>query len=92
MSRPAVALVLAQVALLLSFTLTGSITHPTQLTEIGTSGDDGDWRNRSVDPALWVDGPELEGSPMDVPQLGDPVIIINVSYVLNVFNLVPFEF
>jgi len=76
-----VVLVLAQVVLLLSFTLTGSITQPTLQSQVEVSGDDGDWRNRTVDPALWADGPELEGSPMDEPQLGDPVIIINVSYV-----------
>jgi cyclophilin family peptidyl-prolyl cis-trans isomerase len=81
MSRGVVVLVLAQVVLLLSFTLTGSITQPTLQSQVEVSGDDGDWRNRTVDPALWADGPELEGSPMDEPQLGDPVIIINVSYV-----------
>ena len=81
MSRGVVVLVLAQVALLLSFTLVGSITQPTLQSQVEVSGDDGDWRNRTVDPELWVDGPELEGSPMDMPQFGDPVIIINVSYI-----------
>jgi cyclophilin family peptidyl-prolyl cis-trans isomerase len=86
MSRGLVVLVLAQVVLLLSFTLTGSITQPTLQSQVEVSGDDGDWRNRTVDPELWDDGPELEGSPMDVPQLGDPVIIINVSYVPEHFE------
>ena len=45
------------------------------------AGDDGDWRSREVDVQSWEDGPELEGSPMDIPQAGDAVFVINVSYV-----------
>lgn len=48
--------------------------------EVKVSGDDGDWRNRTVDPSNWSDGPELEGSPMDEPRPGDPVIRIQVDY------------
>jgi len=44
------------------------------------SGDDGDWRNRTVDPNNWTDGPVLEGSPMDEPHPGDPVIMFAVNY------------
>ena len=67
--------------LMFCFTLTGSLGHSAAISTVEVSGDDGDWRNRTVDPALWLDGPELEGSPMDTPRLGDPLIIINVSYV-----------
>ncbi len=45
------------------------------------AGDDGDWRSREVDVQSWEDGPELEESPMDIPQAGDAVFVINVSYV-----------
>jgi len=48
--------------------------------DVEASGDDGDWRNRTVDPSNWSDGPELEGSPMDEPRPGDPVIRIHVDY------------
>lgn len=49
-------------------------------SQVQSSTDDEDWRNRTVDPDDWTDGPELEGSPMDEPRPSDPVIIINVSY------------
>jgi len=39
-----------------------------------------DWTDNEIDPATWSDGPELEGSPMDEPQPGDPVLVIEVSY------------
>ena len=42
--------------------------------------DNEDWTENEIDPATWEDGPELEGSPMDIPQPGDPVLVINVSY------------
>ena len=48
--------------------------------DVEASGDDGDWRNQTVDPSNWSDGPELEGSPMDEPRPGDPVIRIHVDY------------
>ena len=73
--------VVAVVALMLCMTLTGSLAVILDSDSAFASADDGDWRNREVDPALWEDGPELEGSPMDTPRLGDPLIIINVSYI-----------
>ena len=42
--------------------------------------DNEDWTVNEIDPATWEDGPELEGSPTDIPQPGDPVLVINVSY------------
>ena len=39
-----------------------------------------DWEDNEIDPATWTDGPELEGSPMDTPRPGDPVLVIEVSY------------
>ena len=38
------------------------------------------WSDNQIDPSTWDDGPELEGSPMDIPQPGDPILIIQVSY------------
>jgi len=46
----------------------------------GAQNGGSDWRDNEIDPATWSDGPELEGSPMDIPQAGDPVLVINVSY------------
>ncbi len=46
----------------------------------------GDWTENEIDPATWEDGPELEGSPMDIPQPGDPVLAINVSYTPGHFS------
>lgn len=40
-----------------------------------------DWREREVDPATWSDGPTLEGSPMDEPVPGNPVLVLEVDYV-----------
>ena len=48
--------------------------------------DNGDWTSNEIDPATWEDGPELEGSPMDIPQPGDPVLAINVSYTPGHFS------
>ena len=39
-----------------------------------------DWRDVEVDMSGWDDGPELEGSPMDEPRPGDPVLVIEVEY------------
>ena len=50
--------------------------------------DNGDWTSNEIDPATWEDGPELEGSPMDIPQPGDPVLAINVSYTPGHFSSV----
>ena len=41
---------------------------------------DEDWRDVEVDMSAWSDGPELEGSPMDTPQSGDAVLVIQVDY------------
>ena len=38
------------------------------------------WRGQQIDPAAWLDGPALKGSPMDEPQAGDPVLSLEVSY------------
>lgn len=38
------------------------------------------WTDNEIDPATWEDGPELEGSPMDIPRPGDPVLVIEVTY------------
>ena len=50
--------------------------------------DNEDWTSNEIDPATWEDGPELEGSPMDIPQPGDPVLAINVSYTPGHFSSV----
>jgi len=50
--------------------------------------DNEDWTSNEIDPATWEDGPELEGSPMDIPQPGDPVLVINVSYTPGHFSSV----
>ena len=41
------------------------------------------WQSNEVDPSQWDDGPELEGSPMDEPKLGDPLVLFTVSYTPN---------
>ena len=38
------------------------------------------WTDNEIDPSTWDDGPELEGSPMDIPRPGDPVLVIEVTY------------
>lgn len=70
------------IVFLLSFALLAGPVSSSSSYEVNlvVLGDDGDWRNRSVDPDTWEDGPDLEGSPMDLPQFGDPLIQINVSY------------
>ena len=52
------------------------------LTSSGVSvvAQDSDWEDNQIDPSTWSDGPELEGSPMDIPRPGDPVMVIEVSY------------
>ena len=52
------------------------------LTSSGVSvlAQDSDWEDNQIDPSTWSDGPELEGSPMDTPRPGDPVMVIEVSY------------
>jgi len=39
------------------------------------------WRTTQIDPGEWIDGPVLEGSPMDVPIAGQAVLALDVSYV-----------
>ena len=63
----------ARVAILMAFLL---LAMPSAGAQNGGS----DWRNNQIDPATWSEGPELEGGPMDTPQEGDPVLVINVSY------------
>jgi len=38
------------------------------------------WRENEVDVSQWDDGPVLEGSPMDFPISGNPVVLIEVDY------------
>ena len=47
---------------------------------ISVQAQSSDWEDNEIDPATWTDGPELEGSPMDTPRPGDPVLVIEVSY------------
>ena len=61
-----------RVAVLLALLILGAPSVGAQENE--------DWTENEIDPATWEDGPELEGSPMDIPQPGDPVLVINVSY------------
>ena len=39
------------------------------------------WRTAQIDPGGWVDGPVLEGSPMDEPVTNQAILAIDVSYV-----------
>ncbi len=39
-----------------------------------------EWRDNEIDPATWEDGPTLEGSPMDTPHPGDPVVRMVIRY------------
>lgn len=39
-----------------------------------------DWRSNELDPSVWDDGPELEGSPMDASYANNPVFVIDVDY------------
>ncbi|MBT3772500.1 MAG: peptidylprolyl isomerase [Euryarchaeota archaeon] len=72
---------LAQTLLLTLALIAGPVSGMTySFEEVNAAADDGDWRSKTVDPDGWEDGPELEGSPMDIPQYGDPVIQIEVSY------------
>ncbi len=52
------------------------------LSSIGVNvqAQDSDWEDNEIEPDGWTDGPELEGSPMDTPRPGDPVLVIVVSY------------
>ncbi len=43
--------------------------------------EDSTWRATLIDPEGWVDGPVLEGSPMDDPMVGQAVLAIDVTYV-----------
>lgn len=45
---------------------------PVQATE--------NWRANEIDPATWVDGPVYEGKPTDVPQPGNPVVKMVITY------------
>ena len=47
---------------------------------ISVQAQSSDWEDNEIDPSTWTDGPELEGSPMDTPRPGDPVLVIEVSY------------
>ena len=49
-------------------------------SSVHVQAQDSDWEDNEIDPASWTDGPELEGSPMDIPRSGDPVLVIEVSY------------
>ncbi len=66
MARPRIAILLA--LLLIAMPCAGAQNGNTH------------WSDNEIDPATWDDGPELEGSPMDVPRPGDPVLIIQVTY------------
>ena len=46
----------------------------------GSIGAQEDWRSTELDPSVWDDGPELEGSPMDYSYAGNPVLVIDVDY------------
>ena len=64
----------ARVAILLAFLLLA-------IPSAGAQNGGSDWRDNQIDPATWSDGPELEpNNPMNYPQEGDPVLVINVSY------------
>ncbi len=43
-------------------------------------GESRGWQDNEVDASTWSDGPLLEGSPMDEPLAGDPVVLLTVSY------------
>ena len=47
---------------------------------VSVQAQESDWEDNEIDPTTWTDGPELEGSPMDIPRPGDPVLVIEVSY------------
>ena len=47
---------------------------------IGVQGAGESWRESEVDVSQWDDGPVLEGSPMDLPISGNPVVAIEVDY------------
>jgi len=61
-------------AALLVVLLLGVLTTP------GSIGAQEDWRSTELDPSVWDDGPELEGSPMDYSYAGNPVLVIDVDY------------
>ena len=67
MARPSVAVFLTLLLLVSS-------------SSVHVQAQDSDWEDNEIDPASWTDGPELEGSPMDIPRSGDPVLVIEVSY------------
>ena len=62
-----------RIAILLTFLL---ISMPLAGAQNGNTH----WTDNEIDPATWEDGPELEGSPMDIPRPGDPVLVIEVTY------------
>jgi len=47
---------------------------------IGAQSGGESWRENEVDVSQWDDGPVLEGSPMDFPISGNPVVSIEVDY------------
>jgi cyclophilin family peptidyl-prolyl cis-trans isomerase len=61
-------------ATLLVVVLLGVLATP------GSIGAQEDWRSTELDPSVWEDGPELEGSPMDYSYAGNPVLVIDVDY------------
>ena len=61
-------------AALLAVLLLGVLATP------GSIGAQEDWRSTELDPSVWDDGPELEGSPMDYSYAGNPVLVIDVDY------------
>ncbi|MED5487169.1 MAG: peptidylprolyl isomerase [Candidatus Thermoplasmatota archaeon] len=46
----------------------------------GAQEDNTDWTENEIDPNTWTDGPELEGSPMDIPGSGNPIVELSVRY------------
>jgi len=47
---------------------------------IGAQSGEESWRANEVDISQWDDGPVLEGSPMDFPIPGNPVVTMEVDY------------
>ena len=48
--------------------------------------DDGHWSENEIDPDTWMDGPVLEGSPMDSSSKGNPVVKMTVQYSPNLIG------
>jgi len=63
-------------AVLLLSLLLFAVAGPGLLPVSGAS----DWRENELDPATWTDGPVYEGKPTDVPQPGNPVVRMVITY------------